>query len=90
MQIEFDPAKQQNTLSARGLDFARAAEVFAGNHLTRQDERQAYAETRYQTVGWLDGRLVMTVWTPRGAARRIISMRKINERETQAIGARLD
>ena len=45
---------------------------------------------RYQTVGWLDGRLVMMVWTPRGAARRIISMRKINERETQAIGARLD
>ncbi|WP_426166090.1 BrnT family toxin [Polaromonas sp. DSP2-3-2b2] len=90
MQIEFDPAKQQNTLRARGLDFARAAEVFAGSHLTRQDERQAYTETRYQTVGWLDGRLVMTVWTPRGAARRIISMRKINERETQAIGARLD
>ena len=88
--MQFDPAKQQNTLKARGLDFARAAEVFAGNHLTRQDERKAYAETRYQTVGWLDGRLMMMVWTPRGAARRIISMRKINERETQAIGARLD
>ena len=46
MQIDFDPARQQNTLKARGLDFARAGEVFAGNHLTRQDERQTYAESK--------------------------------------------
>ncbi len=33
------------------------------------------------TVGKLEGRLVMVVWTPRGKTRRIISMRKCNERE---------
>jgi uncharacterized DUF497 family protein len=33
------------------------------------------------TVGVLDGRMVILVWTPRGEARRIISMRKANERE---------
>jgi len=31
--------------------------------------------------GWLDARLVVLVWTPRGEARRIISMRKGNDRE---------
>ncbi len=60
---EFDPAKRDKTLGERGLDFARAAEVFAG------------------TVGTLDGRMVVMVWTTRGEARRIISMRKANERE---------
>jgi uncharacterized DUF497 family protein len=29
----------------------------------------------------LDTRLVVVVWTPRGEVRRIISMRKANERE---------
>ncbi|YCA04556.1 BrnT family toxin [Pseudomonas sp. AK106] len=29
----------------------------------------------------LSERMVVLVWTPRGAARRIISMRKANERE---------
>ena len=29
----------------------------------------------------LDARLVVMVWTPRGEVRRIISMRKANERE---------
>lgn len=85
MQIEFDTNKRKTTLSERGLDFARADEVFAGKHLTREDVRESYPEPRFQTVGWLDGRIVMLVWTPCGEARRIISMRKTNEREIKKI-----
>ena len=90
MQTEFDRGKRDRTLAERGLDFARAGEVFAGRHLTRRDLRQDYAENRFVTVGWLDARLVVMVWTPRGEVRRIISMRKANEREiarfAQALG----
>jgi uncharacterized DUF497 family protein len=81
MQIEFDGDKRDKTLAQRGLDFARAAEVFAGSHFTGEDERSGYHEPRYITVGTLDARMVVMVWTPRGEARRIISMRKANERE---------
>ncbi|MFT3813890.1 MAG: BrnT family toxin [Acidovorax sp.] len=81
MRIEFDSTKRDKTLAERGLDFARAGEVFAGRHFTGQDRRQDYAEDRFITVGLLDARLVVLVWTPRGEARRIISMRKANERE---------
>jgi uncharacterized DUF497 family protein len=42
------------------------------------------------TIGRLDGRMVVTVWTPRGAARRIVSLRKANEREQALYGDRLD
>ena len=69
------------TLAERGLDFARSGEVFFGKHLSRADDRKDYAEHRIQTAGWLDGRIVVLVWTPRGEVRRIISMRKANERE---------
>ncbi|BBD76531.1 BrnT family toxin [Hydrogenophilus thermoluteolus] len=89
MRIEFDPVKRTKTLIERGLDFARAAEVFAGHHFTAEDLRENYGERRYITVGKLDGRMVVMVWTPRGEARRIISMRKANEREQKRYAARL-
>ncbi len=81
MKIEFDVAKRSKTLIERGLDFSRANEVFEGLHLTQQDTRQTYEEDRFITVGHLDERLVILVWTPRDEVRRIISMRKANERE---------
>ncbi|TAM03712.1 MAG: BrnT family toxin [Paraburkholderia sp.] len=81
MQIEFDTSKRDRTLTERGLDFARAAEVFAGPTVTLPDIRQDYGEPRFITVGALDGRMVVLAWTQRGESRRIISMRKANERE---------
>jgi hypothetical protein len=81
MPIEFDPAKRDATLDERGLDMARAEEVFAGSHLTVEDGRRDYGETRNITIGFLDGRMVVMVWTLRGRATRIISLRKANERE---------
>ena len=81
MRIEFDPDKRDKSLAERGLDFADSAEVFAGAHVTAEDARFDYGEPRFTTVGALDNRMVVLVWTPRGEVRRIISMRKANERE---------
>jgi hypothetical protein len=81
MQYEFDGLKRDRTLLERGLDFAHAEQLFAGVHFTSQDLRVDYAEDRFITVGFLQAKLVVLVWTPRGELRRIISMRKANERE---------
>ncbi len=81
MLIEFDTDKRSRTLAERGLDFSRAGEVFAGPVLSWADERLDYGEPRSVTLGLLDARFVVLVWTPRGAVRRIISMRYANERE---------
>lgn len=77
-------------LAERRLDFADADKVFVGHRFTLKDERQDYAEPRYITAGKLDGRMVMVVWTPRGANRRIISMKKCNAREQTLCQHRLD
>jgi uncharacterized DUF497 family protein len=71
------------------LDFEDAATVFGGVTLTLLDDRQDYGEARFQTYGFLDGRLVMVVWTPRGADRHVISMRRCNAREKTRFQARL-
>jgi uncharacterized protein len=81
MAISYDPAKRQWTLRQRGLDFEDAEEVFAGWTLDIRDLRRDYGEPRINTVGYLGNRMVIVCWTPRGDARRIISMRKANERE---------
>jgi uncharacterized DUF497 family protein len=89
VKITYDPAKRARTLSERGLDFEDATKVFAGLTLTLPDERQDYGEIRYQTYGLLDDRLIMLVWTERGDARHIISMRKCNAREKALFQVRL-
>ena len=57
MEITFDPAKRDLTVKHRGLDFARAGEVFAGPTATIVDERFDYGETRLitaatSTIAW--------------------------------------
>lgn len=89
MQIEFDTEKRDKTLAERGLDFARAGEVFGGAVMTFEDMRANYGERRFISVGTLDGRTVVLVWTPRGEARRIVSMRKANDREIEKYGPTL-
>ena len=89
MAITYDPVKRLRTLSERGLDFEAAATVFGGVTLTLRDDRRNYGEPRFQTYGLLGQRLVMIVWTPRGADRHVISMRKCNAREKKRFEARL-
>jgi len=90
MKITFGPVKRASTLGDRGLDFADAAEVFAGKTLNIPDERHDYGEPRIITVGLLRGRMVIVVWTPRGNARHVFSMRKANDREKARFGKRLE
>jgi uncharacterized DUF497 family protein len=83
VKIEFDPAKREWTLRERGLDFARAGVIFDRYTLTLDDRREDYGEERFVSYGVLDGVVVACVWTQRGEARRLISLRKAkkNERE---------
>lgn len=86
MRITFDPAKRDATLAERGLDFADAAEVFAGPTADLPDTRFPYPEPRTVSFGYLRGRLVVVVWTSAEGGRRVISMRKANDREQRRYG----
>lgn len=81
MKIEYDATKRLRTLEARGLDFESAAELFDGFHLVRTDDRKDYGEPRYVMLGAIGGTAIVCVWTPRGDAIRVISMRIADEEE---------
>jgi uncharacterized protein len=90
MEISYDPEKRAKALAERGLDFENAVYVFAGPTIDVLDDRRDYGEVRWVTYGLLEGRMVALVWTPRGDARHIISMRKANEREQKTYEETLD
>ncbi len=89
MEVSFDPEKRAWTLAERQLDFTDAARVFEGARLTQEDDRLAYPEPRFQTYGWLAGRLVLVVWTPTDTGIRVISMRNCHDEESRRIIPRL-
>ncbi len=72
MIIECDPVKRLWTIEERGLDMANAGQVFEGPHITAEDARFSYGEPRHITVGYLDGRMVVLVWTRRDSRIRMM------------------
>jgi uncharacterized DUF497 family protein len=81
MHHEWDEAKNRSNFAKHGLSFEDAEEVFSGPCVTFEDDRFAYGEQRFVTLGLLAGRLVVIAHAPRDLGTRIISMRKGNERE---------
>jgi uncharacterized protein len=89
MKIEYDPIKRAVTLETRGLDMADAYLIFEADNVTFEDVRFEYSEKRIVTFGYLADRMIVLVWTERGSACRIISMRKANDREQALYAKRL-
>jgi len=89
MAITCDPVKRARALRERQLDFMDAAQVFdSDDTATFEDDRFAYGEIRFITAGRLAGRMVLIVWTPRGADRHVISMRHCHAKEERKLIAR--
>ena len=82
MKIEYDPTKERWNLKERGLGFGAAIELLE----LVEDRRRDYRERRHIAYGWLGERLHVCVYTLRGDAYRIISLRKADRREVDAYG----
>jgi uncharacterized protein len=55
--------------------------MFSGDTVTMVDKRFDYGEVRRISAGFLDGRMVVIVWTRRGTSRHVISMRYCHGKE---------
>lgn len=89
MKVTYDPWKRDKTWEERRLDFERVPEIFTGLHYTQDDTRKDYGEVLRITAGYLDQRLVVAVWTPRGKNIHVISLRKANAKERKRLKDRL-
>ena len=84
IKFEWDEAKQARTLRGRGIGFDDGARIFEGPVMIWQDARRNYGEERFRAVGDSEGDILHVVFTWRGDAVRIISVRRANRKETKA------
>ena len=63
MKFEWDETKRATNLDKHGLDFELAHLVFASDTFTFEDNRIAYNEQRFVTLGLLNGIVVVLVLT---------------------------
>lgn len=84
MRIEFDAEKDVTNLAKHGLSLAFAERLDWDRMMVRPDDRHEYGETRWIGSAQVGRRLYVTVFTQRGSAVRIISLRKANRREITA------
>jgi uncharacterized protein len=83
MRLERDEAKNVLNIEKHGYDFNDAHKLFVSDRLEFLDDRYDYGEIRYITIGPIEGRLVVAIYTQRSSAIRLISLRKANSREKE-------
>ena len=83
MKFTWNPEKRLANLKKHGLDFADAHRVFSGQTQSFPDNRFAYGEMRYITVGLLGDMVVVIAHTESDKEIRIISMRKAERHEQE-------
>ena len=84
MEFEWDENKRKANIRKHGIDFVDIPVVFDGETVTIEDERFAYGEQRFVTLGLLQGRVVAVVHTERADHIRIISARKATKYEQRS------
>ena len=81
MIFEWDEAKRRRILEERRLDFASAELLFSARGRLVDDRPAIEEEDRWKTTAWIEEGYFTVVWTWRGNAMRIISMRRAHEQE---------
>jgi uncharacterized protein len=81
MEVIYDAAKDAINKKKHGVSLTDAARIDWDATLTWQDIRYDYGETRRVALAPIGERLYCVVYVDRGKDRRIISLRKANQRE---------
>lgn len=81
MHIAFDPAKDAANFEKHGVSLALASDLEWDSAVTWPDARRAYGEPRLCALALLGERLYFVAFVDRSDGRRVISLRKANDRE---------
>jgi uncharacterized DUF497 family protein len=83
VRIEFNPDKDAGNQSKHGVSLALASELDCEAALVWVDDRFENGEVRMIALAPRTGILYCVAFADRGAARRIISLRRANRREVK-------
>ena len=81
--ITYDPTKDATNIAKHDISLALAAELEWESAVVWPDVRREYGETRMAAIGYIGLRLYYVAFVDRTEGRRIISLRKANQREVK-------
>ncbi len=81
--VEFDPAKGTANKARHGVSLAEAERFDWETALVLEDRSEAYGEQRLLALGLIDLSVHMMVFTMRGDAVRVISLRRATRAESR-------
>ena len=79
---EWDEGKRRSNLTKHGVDFAAIETFDWETALVGRIDR--HGEARFVAIGYIEDRLHQVVFTERGAATRIISVRRASLKERRS------
>jgi uncharacterized DUF497 family protein len=88
--FSFDPDKDKANRRKHGISLAKAELIEWDEALIRQDDRKDYGEVRLVALAPIADRLYCCVYVERGVNKRIISLRKANQREFDHYAENID
>lgn len=84
MEFDWDEEKRLINLSKHGIDFEDLEFLFEGVTVLLVDDRFDYGETRFTTLGLLNGKVLLVVHTETDKTIRFISARKATKYEEES------
>ncbi len=81
MVFDWDKKKRKTNIKKHGIDFSELKEVFEKPMLTRIVNSEDYGEIRWISLGDLDGKIVVLVYTEKENNVRLISARRATKNE---------
>ncbi len=85
MRFEYDPAKSASNLEKHGIDFGKAQAIWDDPSMLEVPARTE-DEPRFLSIGKIKGKHWSVVWSQRGNAVRIISVRRARKKEIEYYG----
>ncbi|MBI2980969.1 MAG: BrnT family toxin [Deltaproteobacteria bacterium] len=82
MKFEWDIAKNAENARKHGLFLEEAIAIWESEFLEIEEiARSEEGEKRNATMGWVNNKLYVAIWTQRGEKIRLISVRRARENE---------
>jgi uncharacterized DUF497 family protein len=82
MNFEYDPGKSASNLEKHGIDFEQAQTLWEDQWMLEAPAKTE-DEMRFLSIGKIQGKHWAAIWTPRGDAVRIISVRRARREEIE-------
>jgi uncharacterized DUF497 family protein len=83
LDVTFDPVKDAANIAKHGMSLALAAKLEWDSALIWTDKRKPYGEPRQSALMLWGERLFFVAFVDRADGRRVITLRKANDREVR-------